>query len=151
MYLYLKILEYVDPAPATEVGWGAGEGVLLQVQVHQGDHEPQLYRKTRHAVCRQVKEGELEVGELHGNLLEVVPAQVQGAQVGQVSNLYGQVGNLVAGDVQLHQLVHLADLLGKGDKAVVVGNEALQLLQQTHRGGKVGQLVSAERERVGLV
>ena len=42
MYLYLKILEYVDPAPATEVGWGAGEGVLLQVQVNQGDHEPQL-------------------------------------------------------------------------------------------------------------
>ena len=151
MYLYLKILEYVDPAPATEVGWGAGEGVLLQVQVNQGDHEPQLYRKTRHAVCRQVKEGELEVGELHGNLLEVVPAQVQGAQVGQVSNLYGQVGDLVARDVQLHQLVHLANLLGKGDKAVVVGNEALQLLQQTHRGGKVGQLVSAERERVGLV
>ena len=141
MYLNLKVLEYVDPAPATEVGWGTGEGVLLQVQVHQGDHEPQLYRKTRHAVCRQVKEGELEVGELHGNLLEVVPAQVQGAQVGQVSNLYRQVGDLVARDVQLHQLVHLADLLGKGDKAVVVGNEALQLLQQTHRGGKVGQLV----------
>ena len=40
--LYLEIFEYVDPATATEVGGGAGEGVLLQVELDQGDHEAQL-------------------------------------------------------------------------------------------------------------
>ena len=40
--LYLKIFENVDPATATEVGGGAGEGVLLQVELDQGDHEAQL-------------------------------------------------------------------------------------------------------------
>ena len=43
-YLYLEIFEYVDPATATEVGGGAGEGVLLQVELDQGDHEAQLNR-----------------------------------------------------------------------------------------------------------
>ena len=43
-YLYLEIFEYVDPATATEVGRGAGEGVLLQVELDQGDHEAQLNR-----------------------------------------------------------------------------------------------------------
>ena len=41
-HLYLEIFEYVDPATATEVGWGAGEGVLLQVELDQGDHEAEL-------------------------------------------------------------------------------------------------------------
>ena len=40
--LYLEIFEYVDPATATEVGGGAGEGVLLQVELNEGDHEAQL-------------------------------------------------------------------------------------------------------------
>ena len=41
-YLYLEIFEYVDPATATEVGGGTGEGILLQVELNQGDHEAQL-------------------------------------------------------------------------------------------------------------
>ena len=41
-HLYLEIFEYVDPATATEVGWGAGEGVLLQVELDQGDHKTEL-------------------------------------------------------------------------------------------------------------
>ena len=31
----------MDPAPAAEVGRGAGEGVLLQLQVAQRHHEPE--------------------------------------------------------------------------------------------------------------
>ena len=31
----------MDPAPAAEVGGGAGEGVLLQLQVAQRHHEPE--------------------------------------------------------------------------------------------------------------
>ena len=40
--LYLEIFENVDSATATEVGGRAGEGVLLQVELDQGDHEAQL-------------------------------------------------------------------------------------------------------------
>ena len=40
------------------------------------------------------------------------------------------MGDLVAGDVELHQLVHLPDLLRQGDEAVVVGDQALQVLQE---------------------
>ena len=54
------------------------------------------------------------------------------------------MGNLVAGHVQLHQLVHLADLLGQGDQPVVVGHQALQVLEKANGGGEVAQLVPAD-------
>ena len=59
--LNLEVFEDVDPASTAEVGGGAGEGVLLQAQVHHSDHEAQLDRKTRETVGGKVKEGELEV------------------------------------------------------------------------------------------
>ena len=40
-HLNFQIFEDVDPAPAAEVGRGAGEGVLLQLQVAQRHHEPE--------------------------------------------------------------------------------------------------------------
>ena len=54
------------------------------------------------------------------------------------------MGDLVAGHVQLHQLVHLADLLGQGDQPVVVGHQALQVLEKANGGGEVAQLVPAD-------
>ena len=54
------------------------------------------------------------------------------------------MGDLVAGHVQLHQLVHLADLLGQGDQPVVVGHQALQVLEKADGGGEVAQLVPAD-------
>ena len=40
-HLNFQIFEDVYPAPAAEVGRGAGEGVLLQLQVAQRHHEPE--------------------------------------------------------------------------------------------------------------
>ena len=54
------------------------------------------------------------------------------------------MGDLVAGHVQLHQLVHLPDLLGQGDELVVVGHEALQIDEAAHGSRKVGQLIPTE-------
>ena len=66
--LYLEIFEYVDSATATEVGWGAGEGVLLQEEFDQGDHEAQLNRQAGETVGGQVKERQLKICQLHRNL-----------------------------------------------------------------------------------
>ena len=38
--LDLQVFEDVDPAAAAEVGGRAGQGVLLQVELAQGYHEP---------------------------------------------------------------------------------------------------------------
>ena len=46
----------MDPATATEVGGGAGEGVLLQVELDQGDHEAQLNREAGETVGGEVQE-----------------------------------------------------------------------------------------------
>ena len=56
------------------------------------------------------------------------------------------MGNFIAGDVQLHQVGHLSDLLRQGDELVVVGHEALQIDEAAHGSGKVGQLVPTEIE-----
>ena len=54
------------------------------------------------------------------------------------------MGDLVAGCVQLHQVLHLANLLGQRDQAVVVQDQPLQARQLTNRGRQVAQLISAE-------
>ena len=64
------------------------------------------------------------------HLLKMIPSEVEGTEVGKVSNLDWKVGDLVARHVKLHQLVHLPDLLRQGDEAVVVGDQALQVLEQ---------------------
>ena len=76
----------------------------------------------------------------------MVPAEMQWPQVGQVSNLYWKMGNLIAWDVQLHQVGHLSDLLRQGDELVVVGHETLQVDEAAHGSRKVGQLVPTEIE-----
>ena len=53
------------------------------------------------------------------------------------------MSDLVARHVQLHQVVHLPDLLGQGDELVVVGHQTLQVGQAADGGGKVRQLVTA--------
>lgn len=53
------------------------------------------------------------------------------------------MSDLVAGHVQLHEVVHLADLLGQGDQLVVVGHQTLQVGQAADGGGEVRQLVTA--------
>ena len=60
----------------------------------------------------------------------MIPSEVEGTEVGKVSNLDWKVGDLVAGHVELHQLVHLPDLLRQGDEAIVVGDQALQMLEE---------------------
>ena len=50
---------------------------------------------------------------------------------------------LVARHVQLHQVVHLPDLLGQGDELVVVGHQTLQVGQAADGGGEVRQLATA--------
>ena len=54
------------------------------------------------------------------------------------------MGDLVAGDIELHEARHGPDLLGQGDQPVVVDHEALQLGKLAHRGRQVRQLVPAE-------
>lgn len=73
----------------------------------------------------------------------MVPAQVERFERGEVSDLDGEVGDLVAGGVELHQRLHAADLLGEGDEPVVVHNEALEAGQLTDGGRQVAQLVPA--------
>ena len=58
----------MNSAASTKVGWGAGEGVLLQVEFNQGDHEAQLNREARETVGRQVKERQLKICQLHRDL-----------------------------------------------------------------------------------
>ena len=144
-YLNLKIFEDMDPAAAAEVGRGTGQGVLLQLEVAQGHHEPQLDRQRGQPVAGEVKEGQLEVGQLDRNLLEMIPPQMKTPERREVADLDGKVGDLVAADVELHQAGHLADLLGQADQPVVVGHQALQVDQAAHRGWQIGQLVPAEK------
>ena len=122
----------MDPAPAAEVGWRTCQGVLLQLEVAQGHHEPQLDRQRGQSVASEVKEGQLEVGQLHRNLLEMIPPQMKTPEGGEVANLDREVGDLVAADVQLHQAGHLPDLLGQADQPIVVGHQALEVDEAAH-------------------
>ena len=76
----------------------------------------------------------------------MVPPEVERLERGQVPDLDGQVGDLVAGGVQLHEGLHPPDLLGQGDEPVVVHDEALEAGQLTNRGGQVAQLISAGKK-----
>ena len=71
----------------------------------------------------------------------MVPPEVKGPQVGEVPDLDGEVGDLVAAHVELHQLRHQPDLLRQADQLVVVRHQALQLAQRADGGGKVGQCI----------
>ena len=68
-------------------------------------------------------------------LLQVVPPQVERLERGEVPDLDGEVGDLVAGGVQLHEGLHPADLLGEGDEPVIVHDEALEAGELTNRRG----------------
>ena len=46
----------MDPSSATQVGRWASEGVLLKVELHQGDHEAQLNREAGETVGGEVQE-----------------------------------------------------------------------------------------------
>ena len=70
---------------------------------------------------------------------------MQRAQVGKITDLDRKVRDFVARDIKLHELVHLSNFFWERDKTVVVGHEALELLEQAHRGREVGQLVTTER------
>ena len=75
---------------------------------------------------------------------------MQRPQVGQVSNLYWKMGNFIARDVQLHEVGHLPDLLRQGDELVVVSHEALQIDEAADGSRKIGQLITAEMEKLNL-
>ena len=75
---------------------------------------------------------------------------MQRPQVGQVSNLYWKMGNFIARDVQLHEVGHLPDLLRQGDELVVVSHEALQIDEAADGSRKIGQLITAEIEKLNL-
>lgn len=76
----------------------------------------------------------------------MISPQVEKPHVVEVSDLYGEVRDLVAGDIELHEARHGPDLLGQGDQPVVVDHEALQLGKLAHRGRQVRQLVPANVE-----
>ena len=78
------------------------------------------------------------------DFLQVISSQVEWLEGGQIADLDGQVGDLVAAGVQLHEVLHLANLLRKANQAVVVHDEALEGGQLTDWRGKVAQLVPAE-------
>ena len=59
---------------------------------------------------------------------------MQRAQVGKITDLDRKVRDFVARDIKLHELVHLSNFFWERDKTVVVGHEALELLEQAHRG-----------------
>ena len=134
----------MDPASTAEVGRGTGQGVLLELEVTQGHHEPQLDRQRGQPVAGEVKEGQLEVGQLDGNLLEMIASQMKTPQGREVANLHGEVGDLVTAHVELHEAGHLANLLWQADQPVVVGHEALEVDKAADGGRQVGQLVPAE-------
>ena len=48
----------------TYVGWRTGEGVLFEVQMHDGRHEAQLDRKHGDPIAAEVQEGQLQVRDL---------------------------------------------------------------------------------------
>ena len=75
---------------------------------------------------------------------------MQRPQVGQVSNLYWKMGNFIARDVQLHEVRHLPNLLRQGDELVVVGHKALQIDEAADGSRKIGQLITAEIEKLNL-
>ena len=54
--LNLKILEDMDPSSTTQVGRWTSEGVLLKVELDQGDHEAQLNREAGETVGGKVQE-----------------------------------------------------------------------------------------------
>ena len=60
------------------------------------------------------------------------------------------MGDLIAGHVQLHQVGHLPDLLRQGDELVVVSHEALQIDEAADGSRKIGQLITAEIEKLNL-
>ena len=134
----------MDPASAAEVGRRTGQGILFKLEVTQGHHKPQLDRQRGQPVTGEVKEGQLEVGQLDRHLLEMVPPQMKTPEGREVANLNRQVGDLVAADIELHQAGHLANLLGQADQLVVVGHQALEVDEAAYRGRQIGQLISAE-------
>ena len=58
----------MNSPPTTEVGGRTGQGVLLKMEISEGDHEPELHGETRQSVAGQVQECQLKVGDLHRNL-----------------------------------------------------------------------------------
>ena len=60
------------------------------------------------------------------------------------------MGNFIAWNVQLHQVGHLSDLLRQGDELVVVGYEALEIDEAADGSRKIGQLITAEIEKLNL-
>ena len=102
----------MDPASAAEVGWRTCQGILLELEVTQGHHEPQLDRQRGQSVASEVKKGQLEISQLHRDLLEMIPSQMKTPEGREVANLDWEVGDLVAADVELHEAGHLPNLLG---------------------------------------
>ena len=62
----------------------------------------------------------------------MISSQVEGLESSQVPDLDGQVCDLVAAGVQLHEVLHLPDLLRETDQPVVVDDQALESGQLTN-------------------
>ena len=77
----------------------------------------------------------------------MVAPQVESLEVGQVADLDGQVRDLVAGRVELHQRAHAADFLGQADQSVVVHHEDLEIGQRADRRRQIAQLVPAAKRK----
>lgn len=89
----------MDPASAAEVGWRTCQGILLELEVTQGHHEPQLDRQRGQSVASEVKKGQLEVSQFHWDLLEMISSQMKTPEGREVTNLDWEVSDLVAADI----------------------------------------------------
>lgn len=82
----------------------------------------------------------------HWYFLQVVPSQVEPLEVAQVADLDRQVCDLVAGSIQVHEVLHFANLFWQTDQTIVVQNQTLEARQLTNGGWKVAQLVAAGKK-----
>ena len=56
----------------------------------------------------------------------MIPSQVERLEGREIPDLDGQVRDLVAAGVQLHEVLHLSDLLRQTDQPVVVHDQTLE-------------------------
>ena len=75
--------------------------------------------------------------------MQEVSAQVEGLESRKVTDLNGQVRNLVARGIELGERRHPAYLLGEAHQTVVIQDQALEALKLTDRRRDVAQLVTA--------
>ena len=115
--------------------------IMVDGQINERDHLAKAERQFAEPIGTAVKADQLEMRNLLGQLDEQIPAQIERAQRGHLAQLNGQVGDLVAADVELDELGEAADFLGQRDQAIIVHGEHLQRGQAAQAAGQIGQVV----------